>query len=427
MASYNVYKDLAQEIASTLIVEDINEMVQFLADKAGLAMLRLMGGTIPSGKPGVGFKTQEPMIKKRAISSYQPKWITQAVADKDCVVNGAISDAVTTTIAVTAGTYANGAENGIYQVEHPTTGALLETIYLKELAGTPNFTVVRNIGSTSNASIPDASILRRRSHSVSDYSSTQKIHDIDPTVVSNLSESIRVDWEITLKAAAMREYGDLNDPTVIKRRKLYEFSKYLNHALLFGKGGTTTDKDGKRVQFMKGLTSLMTTHIYGANSATGFTEGHGGDLTFNEYRNTFLRTITRYLPDDTTDVIVLHGSMLEQAIDYWFEQKISNVSQDESVLGWTVTKIKVNGKTFHHLYDATVDEQDAGMAIVFPKDSVTYLYTSHNGINLDMKHYETKPMNQGGTKVGGFYLVDCSVELGWEQGTGYMSGVTSYS
>ncbi len=426
MADYNAYSDLAQRIAGGLIVTDINELVQFVADKSSLRMLQLIGGVVPSGQPGVGFKTRAPLIKKRGIYGYEHKWIKQAVAEKDVVMNGAKT--TETALILTSATYPRVSEGGIYQAEHPDTGAFLEVLQVYEDTGSSyTVNVRRNLGSTSNASLPDGTILRRRSHVVSDRSTAQKIHDIDPTTSSNLTETIRIDWEQTWKGEAQKEYGSLNSPEVIKRRKLYEFAKYMNWAMLYGKGGTTTDKNGKRVQFMTGLTGLMTSNLYSATSPSGYTTGHGGELTLDKYRNICLRRIARLLPDDVNDVVVLHGDLLERAMDFWFEEKISNFKQTETFLGWELTTIKVAGKNFHHMYDAIVDEQDTGSAIIFPINALTYCYTDNNGINLDVKHYEIDFKSQGITSNGGFFLCDITLEIGWEQGMGYMSGVTAYA
>lgn len=429
MAEYTAYKDLAQEIAGGLIVEDVSDLVQFVADKSGLTMLQLIGGTVPSGVPGQGFKTRTPMIRKKGITGYQHKWIKQTVEVGDLVLNGAKT--TETALVISNATYPRATEGGIYQAEHPTTGAFLEIIQIYQDTGASyTVNVRRNIGGTANAVLPDATILRKRGVTVSDRSGAVKILDIDPSTSYNLTETIRIDWEQTLKGEAQKEYGNLNSIETIKRRKLYEFSKNMNWSILYGKGGTgnvTTDKSGKRVQFMYGLTNLITSNIYGASSVIGYSAAHGGELTLDKYRNIFLRRIARYLPTDVNDVIVLHGDLLERALDFWYEGKIGQLGQDSDYLGWNCKVIKVAGKRFLHMYDSTVDEQDSGSAVVFPVGSVAYCYTESNGINLDVKHYEIDYMKQGITSKGGFYLADITIEIGWEQGMATMTGVTQYA
>ena len=422
---FNAYRDLAQEISGGLIITDINEMVQFVADKSSLRMLQLLGGTIPSGVPGVGFKTRQPLIAKKAIANYEHKWIKQAVQEEDLTINGALT--VETTFALTAGTYTRAVENGVYQIEHPTTGEFLEVVLVHTLSGTPNVAVRRNIGGTTNAVIPTGSILRRRGLSVSDRSSQTGILDTAPTTSSNLSETIRVDWEITWKGQAQKEYGNLNDPEVMKRRKLYQFAKDMNWKMLYGKGGTSTDKNGKRVQFMTGLTNLLTSNLYGKSSVTGYSQAHGGELTLEKYRNVFLRRIARLTPDDVNDIIVLHGDLIDRAMDFWYGEKVGHLGQEGTYLGWDCKTINVGGKRFIHMYDAMVDENDTGSAIVFPASSLKYCYTASNTINLDAKHYEIDFQQQGITSKGGFYLADITLEIGWEQGMGYMTGMEQYS
>jgi len=426
MAEYHSsYENIVKGIGRDLLVEDINPLVQFVADQSGLAMLKLMGGVVPNAKLGSGFKSQPSIIRTKPLKSIEAKWIKQGVPLKDMVINGALT--VETALVVTAGTYPRASVGSLYEIIHPSSGARLELIWLRTENGANTVGVERNIGGTANAVIPDASILRRRSHIVADYSSRQKVHDIDPTTVTNFSESIRVDWDITLKGAAVEEYGELNNPEVIKRRKLYEFSKYMNFDSLFGKKDNFLNAAGDRVQTMDGLTELIVTHLYQSGATAGFPTGHGGAITETKYRNTFLRKLTRFMPEDQNDMLVLIGGLMEEAIDKWFGDRISNVKQDELILGWNVSTIMVNGKRFHHVFDASVDGVDPGMAIAFPRDAVTYRPTVNNGINLDKKHYEVRSMVTGGTKVGGFYMVDFTIELGWEQGCGVMSGVTSYS
>jgi hypothetical protein len=431
MADYSAYRDLAQEIAGGLIVTSINELVQFTAEAAGLTMLQLLGGTVPSGVPGKGFKSRPSLIKKKSIASYQHNWIKQPPDELDLVQNGAKT--VETAIVFSAGTYARGAEGGIYQVEHPTTGAFLEIVQLYEDTGAAStFNVRRNIGGTANAVLPDAAIWRRRDHVVSDRSSQQKVHDIDPTTDNNLTQTIRVDWELSWKGQAMKEYGSLNNPETIKRRKLFAFSKMMNWAFIYGKGGTTTDKNGKRIQFMTGIWDKIVSNVYAPLTAncTGYTAGHGGTLTLEKYRNVFLRRLTRFLPEDVTDVLVLHGDLLERALDFWLEEKIAQkgVDQGTDYLGWECKTIKVGKVRFRHLFDSTIDEGDTGSCTVFPTSALTHCYTNHNGINLDMKHYEIQfQQGQGITSRGGFYLWDGTLEIGWEQGMGKMSGMTDYA
>jgi len=426
MAEYHSsYENIVKTIGRDLLVEDINPAVQFVADQSGLGMLKLLGGIVPNAKVGTGFKTQPPMIRTRNLKSIEAKWIKQAVPERDMVLDGAHT--TETTLAITTATYPRAAVGGTYDLIHPSTGVIQETVYLKTEAGSDNITVQRNVGGTTNAVLAASSILKNRSHIVSDYSTRQKVHDIDPTTETNNSETIRVDWDITLKGLAVEEYGDLNNPETIKRRKLYEFSKHINFDALFGVKDSFLDADNNRIQTMNGLTKMITTHLYQSGATSGFPTGHGAALTETKYRNTFLRKLTRFMPEDQNDMLILIGGLMEEAIDTWFAARITNVKQDELILGWNVATIMVNGKRFHHIFDASVDGYDPGMAIAFPKDAVTYRPTVNNGINLDKKHYEVRSMTQGGTKLGGFFMVDFTLELGWEQGCGVMSGVTSYS
>jgi hypothetical protein len=204
-------------------------------------------------------------MKKEACRDPQIHWWEETNDIGRATVNGAITDATTTTVVVDA--QASGAGGALQyqpgdllQVEEDVAAYTTEVLEVVSVASDTSMTVLRGAAGSTAAAFGDGVGLLRIGSTHEEGSGAPTVVSANPTKFTNYTQIFKTPYELT--ETARNTHFRTGDPLKNDQiRKSFIHSEKIEQALFWGMASEVTGSGGQPKRTMGGLRAMITSNI----------------------------------------------------------------------------------------------------------------------------------------------------------------------
>lgn len=203
-------------------------------------------------------------MKKETCDDPQIHWWEETNTIARATVNGAITDATTTTVVVDAAASGIGgalqfAPGDLLQVEEETAAYTTEILKVAAVASDTSMTVVRGAAGSTAAAFADDIGLTRIGSAHEEGSTSPTTVTSNPTKYTNYTQIFKTPYQLT--RTAENSYFRTGDPLKNDQiRKSFVHSEKIEQAMFWGQASEATGSGGMPERTMAGLREMVTSN-----------------------------------------------------------------------------------------------------------------------------------------------------------------------
>lgn len=195
----------------------------------------------------------------RKVDDAEFAWWEEELAPIRLVLASQAATTSITSLVVSSG--ANALVPGdILLAEAATDTSTYELVAVVAVTSDTNFTISRSFANTTAASMATSAGLTRVGNAFAEGTTSPSVSANNPTKLKNYCQIFKTAYDIT--NTAKLTYARTGDPLKNdKKRKMFQHSVSMEHAMLFGVAYETTGSNGKPLRSMGGLRQAIATNV----------------------------------------------------------------------------------------------------------------------------------------------------------------------
>lgn len=204
-------------------------------------------------------------LRKEMCNDPQIHWWEETNSIGRATVNGAITDATTTTVVVDAASGGTGgalqfAPGDLLQIEEDVSAYTTEILEVVSVASDTSMTVLRGAAGTTAAAFADDIGLLRIGSAHEEGSASPTTVSNNPTKYTNYTQIFKTPYELT--ETARNTFFRTGDPLKNDQiRKSFVHSEKIEQAMFWGTASEVTGGGGQPKRTMSGLRKLVTSNL----------------------------------------------------------------------------------------------------------------------------------------------------------------------
>lgn len=204
-------------------------------------------------------------MKKEVVNDPEFSWWEEVNSIGRATVNGAITDATTTTIVVDAAASGEGgglqfAPGDLLLVEEDVAAYTTEIVEVVSVASDTSITVSRGAAGSTAAAIGDGAGLLRIGSAHEEGSGSPTVVSSNPTKYNNYTQIFKTPYELT--ETTRNTHFRTGDPLKNDQlRKSFVHSEKIEQAMIWGMSSEVTGSGGQPKRTMAGIRSMLTSNV----------------------------------------------------------------------------------------------------------------------------------------------------------------------
>jgi len=350
----------------------------------------------------------------RKINAVSHSFWTKQALFPSLTLGAAVADGVATTFTV--GDSSNAVPGGMYMRFNVSAGsyAAPEIVQVDSITDATTIEMIRGVGGTTAASIPDATVLIEIGNAHEEGSAMPTARAITMAEHTNFTQIFRDSWDITRTASRVAIEPDTTIIAENKEDAMFFHAQAIEWDTIFGRKAAGT-KNGRPFRTMDGIESIVTqfapSNIVAANTTTTYKQLEG-------FLHPTLDTVVQGRSNGRKTLFV--GSQALETINEIGRASGNLQLQPETTMfGQQFHSFRTSRGTWelieHPLLNAHASTKK--MAIVADLNTIDFQY-------LDETMHE-ELANDGVDATSGVYTTELTIEMGNPVGWGIIHNLTA--